>query len=151
MFGFFTYPKRLNNLYADAIWVFLFFGNSNKIAQGDAFEIAVGAFVTASKSQRESMARYLFQTEEEIQRIYLKSSDSEAIEPIQSMQLYALMSEKVELLKKSFIDASKAGLIANRSQLSVNPRKAIEKGDDQYFHSNFQLNHRLSRRPDIDM
>lgn len=97
------------------------------------------------------MARYLFQTEEEIKHIYFKASDSEAIEPIQSMQLYALMSEKVELLKKSFIDASKAGLIANRSQLSVNPRKAIEKGDDQYFHSNFQLNNRLSRRPDIDM
>jgi len=41
MFGFFTYPKRLNDLFADAVNVWLVLGDE------DALEIASNAVLTA--------------------------------------------------------------------------------------------------------
>ena len=48
-FGFFTYPKRLNDLFGDAVDVWLILGDE------DALEIAANAVLTAAHKQRESM------------------------------------------------------------------------------------------------
>jgi len=52
MFGFFTYSKRLNEVFADAVnaWIYL--------EDSDGLEIAVNAALTAVGAQRDSMITY---------------------------------------------------------------------------------------------
>ena len=52
VFGFFTYPKRLNDLFGDAVNVWLILGDE------DALEVAANVVLTAAHKQRETMIRY---------------------------------------------------------------------------------------------
>lgn len=126
MFGIFTYPKRLNNLYADAVLVWLFGGN-NETAMEDALEIASGAFVTAAREQRESMANYIDAAVTDLKN----SSDNE--EAVTAMQ------QRVMALKLSCVQACDDGMNKNRSQMKAKTRTAVQKGDETYFRSDSQL------------
>ena len=126
MFGIFTYPKRLNNLYADAVMVWLF-GDNNETALEDALEIASGAFVTAAREQRESMANYIDSVLADLKN---NSDSEEALKAIQ---------ERVMALKLSCVQACDDGMNKNRSQMKAKTRTAVQKGDETYFRSDPQL------------
>jgi hypothetical protein len=123
MFGLFTYPKRLNNLYCDAVLVWV----CSKEANEDAIEIATGAFVTAAGGQRESMA------------MFLEAVSHDYVDNAKGAKKKKLAEERIKALKMSYILACEDGMTKFRGQMKNKTYTAVQKGDETYFRSDSKL------------
>ena len=131
VFGFFTYPKRLNDLFGNAVNVWLILGDEN------ALEIAANAVLTAAHKQRETMIHYAATAVEPLEEIF------EAVGPIptsfwgdQTVEL-DIVKERLGILLDKLEKILGAGLMQARKGMKRENEYAVQNGDSTYFRSKY--------------
>lgn len=125
--GFFTYPKRLNDLFCDAVNVWLILGDE------DALEIAANAVLTAGRKQRETMVHYAATAIEPIKHI------SEGIGAIPTSVLdghtveLGVVERRLEILLGKFEEMSGISLMQARKAMKPENRAAVWKAETTFF------------------
>ena len=134
VFGFFTYPKRLNDLFIDAVNIWLILGDE------DALEIAANALMTAADKQRESMTHYTAFAIEPLKLIWeSEGSIPTSVSGVQTVGLDTVKRRLVILLDK--LDEIQGfgvkHLIRARMAMKRENEMAVEKGDTSFFRSRY--------------
>lgn len=135
VFGFLTYPKRLNVLFCDAVKVWLILGYE------DALEVAVNAALTAAHKQRESMIRYAATfvgpleqlceyTDTDVGSIPTTDSREQTVE-------LDTVKERLEILLGEFRETESTSLLQSRNEMNSENETAVQKGDTTYFKSRY--------------
>ena len=123
MFRFFSYPGRLNALFADAVNIWLVEGDA------DALEIAIGAVKTASQSQRTSMISYATGAAAVIEHV---RSTSDLSAPPHALASEVLHRRHTELARS--LDAlDQRSLLAYRQSMKKENETALRRGDAAFF------------------
>ncbi|MDA1089796.1 MAG: hypothetical protein O3A85_05730 [Proteobacteria bacterium] len=131
VFGFFTYPKRLNDLFCDAVNVWLI------LEDEDALEVAANAVLTAAQEQRDSMIHYAATADKIFELMYgdagaIPTSDSGG----QTIELDTV-KKRLEILLGKFEEIQGVSLMQARKAMKRENEKAVQKGDTSYFRSRY--------------
>lgn len=126
MLSWFSYPHRLNNLFCDAVNVWLL------LADEDALEVAIGSYFTAANRQRASMLDYARTAIEPIALVVNKEVFG-ASEVVEEHGGIGVITERLNALLDNFDKAQNQSLMAVRKAMTPENEKAVAKGDDQYF------------------
>ena len=131
VFGLFTYPKRLNELFCDAVNVWLILGEE------DALEVAANAVLTAIHKQRESMILYAATADVPFESMYEGAGAiPTSVSGEQVVELDAI-KERLEILLGKFEEIQGVSLMQARKSMKRENEKAVQKGDTSYFRSRF--------------
>ena len=131
VFGFFTYPKRLNDLFGDAVNVWLIRGDE------DALEVAANAVLTAAHKQRETMIHYASTAVEPLELMYEGHvAIPTSVSGEQTVKLDTV-KERLEILLGKLEEVQGVSLLQARKAMTRENEKAIQKGDATYFRSRY--------------
>jgi hypothetical protein len=128
---FFTYPKRLNDLFSDAVNVWLILGDEN------ALEIAANAVLTAAHKQRESMLHYAATAVEPLKlacgavgTIPTSVSDEQTV-------AFETVEQRLEILLGKFEEIQGSSLPQARNEMKRDNEKPVAKGNTKFFRSRY--------------
>lgn len=131
VFGLFTYPKRLNELFSDAVNVWLVIGDP------DALEIAANAVLTAAQRQRESMIHYAATSVEPVELIFgatgtvpTSVSGNETVD-LDKVKL------RLKILLSTIQNLQNVSLMQARKEMKRENEQAVQKGDAKFFRSQY--------------
>ncbi len=132
MFDFLVRPDRVNDLYTDAVNVWLTLGDA------DALEIASNATKAAAPEQKREMIDYVSKAVELLQSVESRLGDtphdpSDGEEPTDAQLKY----ERIEILLKEIDSLSVVSLMAARVSMKPENEKALQMADVSYFRSRY--------------
>ena len=127
IFGFFTYPKRLNELFCDAVNVWLILGDN------DALEIARNAALTAADRQRGSMILYASTVLLPMRLAFAATGAVPTSVMSEQKVEFGVIEHRLMVLLDKFEELKGASLSNARRAMKRSNRDAVEKGDVKFF------------------
>lgn len=129
VFGFFTYPKRLNELFCDAVNVWLVLGDQ------DALEIATNAALTAAQQQRYTMIRYAVTSVDTFERVW-KGAVPTSISGSRTVDFITIKKHQ-DILLSALRNLQGVSLMQAREAMKRENERAVQKGDAKFFRSQY--------------
>lgn len=127
VFGIFTYAKRLNDLFADAVTIWLVLGDE------DALEVATNAVVTAAGKQRETMIHFAATALEPLGLISEQMGGIPTSVSRKEMVELPTVEERLQSLLDKLAEAQGVSLMQARKAMKRENEKAVQKADVAYF------------------
>ena len=132
MFDFLVRPDRVNELYTDAVDVWLNLGD------GDALEIASNATKAAAPAQKQAMIDYVSKAVELLENVGSQIGDTppemaSSEEPTDAR----LKRQRIEILLKEIDSLSVISMMAARVSMKPENEKALQMADVTYFRERY--------------
>jgi hypothetical protein len=132
MFDFLVRPDRVNDLYTDAVDVWLNLGD------GDALEIASNATKTAGPDQKQAMIDYVSKAVELLENVESQIGDAPPVGDSSDETTDArLKRERIEILLKEIDSLSVVSMMAARVSMKPENEKALQMADVTYFRTRY--------------